>query len=161
MHQARWPLYGAWQVGAATAMGQGAGRNVASAAAVLGLLEREAAGGPQMAWVSWDDVDAQAESQALEGPPGQVSKTPVSEPPAAEGRSGAGAGAAAPAGNDYKNSLAGGSRNSGGGRAARYGADTAEVGPHTHAARHGSDRGAAAREATVLLRQSLLRCGRA
>ncbi|BDA49261.1 probable 5-dehydro-2-deoxygluconokinase [Coccomyxa sp. Obi] len=41
-------------IGAATAMGSGAGRNVATAQAVRELLQREAAK-PGAAWVSWDE----------------------------------------------------------------------------------------------------------
>lgn len=152
-----------WQVGAATAMGQGAGRNVASTATVLSLLEREAASGPHMAWVSWDDVDAQDTQggPALEGTLRHM-PTSVSGPASAEGRPGDGAGAAAPAGDGARDFSAGRSSSSGGSQAAQSAADAAAVETHAQAlGHHGSDRGSAAREAIALLQESLLRCGRA
>ena len=154
-------MFGTWQVGAATAMGQGAGRNVASTATVLSLLEREAASGPHMAWVSWDDVDAQDEGPALEESLGQGSDF-VREPATAEGRPGDGDGAAAPSGDSARESSAKGALCSGGSHTAQCAADAAEVEADAHALRHhGWDRGSAAREAIALLQQSLLCCGRA
>ena len=156
-----WGCMPPWQVGAATAMGQGAGRNVASTATVLSLLEREAASGPHMAWVSWDDVDAQNGGPALEGALRQM-PTSVSGPASTEERPGDGDGAAAPAEDGARDLSAGSYSGSGGSQGAHSAADAAAVEPHAQALRHhGSDRGLAAREAIALLQQSLLRCGRA
>ena len=141
-------------------MGQGAGRNVASTVTVLSLLEREADSGPHMAWVSWDDVDAQNGGPALEGTLRQLPIS-VGGPASADGRPGDCAAAAAPADDGARDSSADCSC-SGGSQAAQSAADDAVEEPHAQALwHHGSDRGSAAREAIVLLLQSLLRCGRA
>ena len=140
-------------------MGQGAGRNVASTATVLSLLEREADSGPHIAWVSWDDVDAQDGGPALEG---TLRQMPASDcgPASADGGSADGAGAAALAEDGARASLVDCSASSGGSEAVQGAAEIAAVEPHA-LRHHGSDRGSAAREAIALLQQSLLRCGRA
>jgi len=172
-------------VGAATAMGKGAGRSVASAPAVLALLAREAAGAPALAWVSWDDLDAPpAAARATLYPdpgPSAVSE-PAAAAPRADGAFLDGLGAAPrscfeagsePAPPPRVAAAHGGEsdaarapetgRAEGGAGSQGCGFDGREEAVRLHSERHaaqGHDRGAAASEAIALLHASLLESGR-
>ena len=158
-------------------MGQGAGRNVATTATVLSLLEREARGAPSLAWVSWDDLDERPAGPALDA---AMSLDQTLEPAAQSAPVRARScddGAAAGSATDGTPEPA---RSSGNGQQKRalgsvleatraqsnVGSQSMQEGlPHkvreTSGARHGSDHGAAAHEAIALLQESLLRAASA
>lgn len=162
-------------------MGQGAGRNVATTATVLSLLEREARGAPSLAWVSWDDLDERPAGQALDKAISlDQTLEPAAQPAPVRARccdDGAAAGSATDGSNAGTPEPV---RSSGSGQqkgvlgsvleATRAQSNVGSQGMQEGSpdkvrempgARHGSDHGAAAREAIALLQESLLRAASA